>query len=216
MNNYIIPTTVIDNFFEDPMLVRNFALKQSYHKDKNNNWPGERSESIVNLDKNFFGNTINKFLRLFYDLDKTEVSWLAKAFFQKVDSKYNKGWVHQDRTAMISGIIYLNDIYVPNTGTTIYHSSIVGERMLHVDKTAESFNYPEKTKELEHYREENNNQFEESVVVKNRFNRLIAFDSHLYHAASDFVRNDDTRLTMVFFIDKLYANPYPIQRMRQA
>ena len=78
------------------------------------------------------------------------------------------------------------------------------------------YQYPERSKELDHFRKENNEQFIESIVVKNKFNRLIAFDSHLYHSAEG-IDDDDThdRLTLVFFIEKLNVDEYPLQRLRR-
>jgi hypothetical protein len=65
VKNYVIPTTVVDDFFDDPYLVTEFASKQSYAKDVHNQWPGERTESLHKLNPDFFANTINKFLRIF-------------------------------------------------------------------------------------------------------------------------------------------------------
>ena len=50
MKNYIIPTTVVDDFFDDPHMVAEFAKKQTYSKDTHNQWPGERTESIHKLN----------------------------------------------------------------------------------------------------------------------------------------------------------------------
>ena len=211
----MFPTTIVDNFFDDPMMVRKFALEQEFLPDPTYKWPGLRTNFLHNIDPKFFGNTMRQFLTLFYPPD-VECAWAATAQFQLVPKEYDQGWVHLDG-ALVTGIVYLNDEDIPNSGTTIYKPKTPGTGLIHGDKIEESFKHPDRTSEFEKYREENNNQFEESVVVKNRFNRLLAFDSHLYHAANDFKNNTNTsdRLTLVFFINKLVVDHYPLQRSKR-
>jgi hypothetical protein len=214
LKNYIIPTTVVDDFFDEPVMVKEFALAQSYSKDQFNQWPGKRSESIHKLNPDFFSNTINKFLRIFYT-ENANIEWSGFGFFQRISDVYDQGWIHVDGT-LITGIVYLNEDNNAASGTTIYQPKILGEQMMHVDKRTESIEYPKKSKDYKNYREENANQFEESIVLKNKFNRLVAFDSHLYHAGNDFSNSDQSdRLTMVFFLDKLYTDGFPLQRTKR-
>ena len=214
MKNYVIPTTVVDDFFDDPYMVTEFAKKQSYAKDAHNQWPGERSESIHKLNPTFFSNTINKFLKIFYP-DNTHVEWSGYGFFQRITNEYDQGWIHVDGTT-ITGIVYLNEDNNPAAGTTIYQPKMLGDQMLHVDKRTDAIKNPGLSKEYKNYREENANQFEESIVLKNKFNRLVAFDSHLYHAGNDFTNNDQSnRLTFVFFLDKIHTDAFPLQRIKR-
>jgi hypothetical protein len=214
MKNYIIPTTVVDDFFDDPHMVTEFAKKQTYSKDTHNQWPGERTESIHKLNSEFFSNTINKFLRIFYP-DNANIEWSGYGFFQRISNVYDQGWIHVDGT-LITGIVYLNEDRNPAAGTTIYQPAVLGEQMLHVDKRTDAIKNPKLSKEYKTYREENENQFEESIVLKNKFNRLVAFDSHLYHAGNDFSGNDQSnRLTFVFFLDKIHVDSFPLQRIKR-
>ena len=215
MNNYMFPTTIVDNFFDDPTLIRNFALAQEFFPDPDHKWPGLRTDFLHILDPKFFGNTMQQFLLLFYPAG-SECSFSASAQFQLVPKEYDQGWVHLDG-ALVTGIIYLNDEHIPNSGTTIYRPKYPGTGLIHGDKIEESFKNPDRTADFEKFRKENNDQFEESIVVKNKFNRLVAFDSHLYHAAGDFKtgESDTSRLTLVFFINKLVVDHYPIQRIKR-
>jgi hypothetical protein len=214
MQNYIIPTTVVDNFFNDPYLVKDFAQKQNYTSDKFNQWPGERTESVHLLSPEFFSNTINKFLQIFYPSNE-HIEWSGYGFFQRINSNYDRGWVHVDGT-LITGIVYLNEDATLDAGTTIYQPKILGEQMLHVEQRCAANKDPTATKQYENYRLDNQNQFEESITVKNKFNRLVAFDSHLYHAGNQYFGTDaNSRLTMVFFIDKLFTNAFPLQRLKR-
>ena len=213
MKNYIIPTTVVDDFFDDPYMVTDFAKSQTYIRDEYNQWPGERTDSIHILNPVFFSNTINKFLSIFYP-NNVNVEWSGFGFFQRISDIYDQGWVHVDGT-LVTGIVYLNEHYNRDAGTTIYQPNILGEQMLHIDKRTEAIKFPEKSKEYKNFREENEKQFDESIVLKNKFNRLVAFDSHLYHAGNDFSTDQEDRLTMVFFLDKIYTDNFPLQRTKR-
>ncbi len=213
MNNYIVPVTIIDNFFDDPLWVRNYGLGLSYTPDPRNQWPGERTASLNTFDKDLLGYTINKFLSLYYNFDKSEVVWSASGAFQKISSKYKDGWIHTDPT-LITIIIFLNDETDSIAGTTLYEKKKeTSTHTTYLDKKSESFNNTDLIETTEEFRKQNNDQFIESVVIKNKFNRLLAFDSHLYHSANNF-SSIENRLTLTLFIEKLTVDNFPLQRTK--
>ena len=57
-----LPLTVVDNFFETPTLVRNFALQQEFFKGDRGNWPGIRTNFIEDLDIDLFNSIHDKIL----------------------------------------------------------------------------------------------------------------------------------------------------------
>lgn len=197
---YIAPVTIVDNFFENPLAVREFALKQQYKPDPENLWPGVRSAPLHEIDLDFFRFTIERYLALYHSPNQIK-GWHAKAHFQIVNSKSEKGWVHRDPN-LTSGIIYLTPGASPTSGTSIYEPKKVG---FYDADPADKQILPAST------RDEHNANFEESIVVKNKFNRLVAFDGHLWHGVNEFP--DEERLTLVFFIEKLGVDHYPIHRM---
>ena len=72
--------------------------------------------------------------------------------------------------------------------------------------------------DIEKYRLENNSQFEETIKVGNVYNRLIAFDSQLFHAAQSLFGNeeeDNERLTLVLFTNSLIAGRSPVFRSKR-
>jgi hypothetical protein len=215
MINYTIPTTVIDNFFDDPMWVRNFALAQDYAPAPEGIWPGERTIYLHELNPAFFDHVISRALATFYDFQFHQLDWNAKGHFQRVNEKYEQGWIHRD-TASITGIIYLDPDPEPTAGTTIYKPKFPGTLELHTMARNQSFLDTSKTQTVAHLRKENNDQFEESIVIKNQFNRLVMFDSHLYHGANTYTGQDNTsRLTLVFFIIGIVSPyKYPLQRTK--
>ena len=61
----------------------------------------------------------------------------------------------------------------------------------------------------------NEEQFRESIVLKSKFNRLVAFDSQLIHAGTGFTSREE-RLTMVIFLYDYHieGEQVPLVRMR--
>jgi len=217
MKNYIIPTTVVDDFFDNPMKVREFALQQEFKTDPHNLWPGKRTALLNDIDPALLNHIIMRSLSVFYDFHHThtEVKWHATAGFQMVDRRYNQGWVHKDLDK-ITGIIYLDPESDLDSGTTIWESNKEATELLNHKEKMQSFMDPDSADAFEKFRKENNDQFTKSITVKNKFNRLVMFDSHLYHAADDYHGIEDTgRLTLVFFIDGLFVPDYPLQRLKK-
>ena len=64
------PTTVIDDYFEDPHGVYKLAQSDriTWYRSGNGAWPGVRSQPIHELDNAFFTYMMKKFLYTFYTL----------------------------------------------------------------------------------------------------------------------------------------------------
>ncbi len=219
MKTLHFPITVVDDFFEYPDAVREFALQQEYLLDPENKWPGKRTKSLHEINFNFFNNTVNKVFSLFYDLEKTKILWSTNAHFQKVNSKYQEGWVHTDEN-ICTGIIYLSKSE-NKCGTTIYRPiDPINANIKNADKKCESFSNTDLILHTNDFRLENNKQFRPTVTVQEEYNRLVLFDGHLFHGANQFYGDEDdsTRLTLVFFIRQIHIHAenvvFPVPRMR--
>jgi hypothetical protein len=214
MNNLIIPTTIVDGFFNNPDAVRELALKQEFLSDPQNKWPGKRSKPLHEINPELFQYVHNKFFNMFYpDKINTPYSYLATSYFQLIDSNYKAGWIHFDEE-LITIIIYLNKNPNKEAGTIIYSQKNEGSGNVHGDKKRDLFKGVIDEDEGCKYRIENNNRFQEEIIVKNKFNRLFAFDSNLPHGVQDY-SNDEPRLTLVSFITNLQANKYPIHTIHR-
>ena len=215
-----IPVTVLDNFFDNPDKVRRWALQQEYLPDPEGRWPGLRSKPIHELDEPFFRNTCRKFFSQFYELhEKKEIQWVVSMNLQIVNEDYDSGWIHSDEeVSQITGIIYLTPNSNLNGGTSIYREKSNLLQHVHQNYEYKENSYLNKIsiEEAKKYKEEHNAQFEETIRVSNVYNRLIAFDSHLHHAAQDFFgEGQDSRLTLVFFVNKFFVNNSPVGRVRR-
>ena len=207
MKTLHFPTTVVDDFFDYPDAVREFALQQEYLTDPQNKWPGKRSKFLHELNPVLFNTTIAKVFSLFYDLKQIEVKWVVLASFQLVGEEYQEGWVHRDEN-ICTGIIYLSN-QVCNSGTTLYRPiDPVNAVLKNANKKYESFNNTDLVTSVKNCRLENNKQFRPTVTIENEYNRLVLFDSHLYHSANNFYGSEveSNRLTLVFFVNRLDFN----------
>jgi hypothetical protein len=216
------PITVVDDFFDYPDQVRDFALKQTYACSKDNRWPGKRSEELSTLNLTLFNLALSKMVSLFYNLEKTQVSWTSNACFQIVDGRYEDGeglsWIHMDRN-IATAIIYLSKSNI-KSGTTIYRPiDSLTASLCNLNKKEESFGDLTLINKVKDYKTENNSQFRPSVTVEEEYNRLVLFDGHLFHGANNFYGQEDadSRLTLIFFINQINiqeGNIFPVSRSR--
>lgn len=210
MNHF--PITIVDDFYDHPDDVRNYALSLDYEKSSTGDWPGERSELLSNINEKLFTEFGKKILSLFFDLDEVELECDINTGFQKIHSLSkdendirNQGWIHLDDESFLSGVIYLNPDPKQNWGTSIYNlkkgkidNSTQNTKFLHYSNSS-LFDITEYEKEKQEY----NNKFIETIKIENVYNRLIIFEKGVYHGVPNYYSDDDCRLTQVFFIPKL-------------
>jgi len=207
-----VPVTIVDNFFEYPDEVVNFALSCEYTKSEDGRWPGKRSQPLHLINEKLFNFSVAKVLSLFYDKDFSSLTWNVGASFQIVDNTYTDGWVHRDEE-LLTVIIYLTKNADLKSGTSIYRAKKENITAITINTEYKNNSYLNGTDETL-YRNQNNDQFEETINISNVYNRMICFDSHLLHAAQNFSNNSDPRLTLVMFIGNVSNMNTPIRRMK--
>lgn len=217
-HHQLIPTTVYDNFLDDPDKVREWALKLEYAKEPNGRWPGKRTKPLHEITPAFFEMVSRKLFSQFFDLLNEQVRWQVTMCFQLIDNNYGAGWVHSDADLQhITSILYLNPDSDLNSGTSIYREK---KSILQYVNQLDNKYYGNlgigDPKEIEESRKRHNDQFEETIRINNVYNRLISFDSHLFHAAQDFSGySKEPRLTLVMFTNDLYCTTPPVARVRK-
>jgi hypothetical protein len=198
------PTIVIDDFYDDPDLIRHYALGQEFFKGERGSWPGIRTELLHRTDRDFF----NVFSKKIWDIIKTYRSTdilELQTGFQLIDETYGRGWVHDDDPTMaVAGVIYLSPDPIEGSGTTIYDDApdFNGEKYSEIFMKDVLVATPEERAQYAKYRDEQISFFKPNTIVDNVYNRLVMFDSRCWHSADKFfgTTKDDTRLTQVFFI----------------
>lgn len=113
-NNFTL--MIIDNFFENPFEVREYALNQEFNLP-GYNIPGIRSNNL----NNFYETQIQLLLKPFFKIIK-----LKKTFFHIMRS-FDKQFIHVDTQNIksnnncLSGIIFLYPNANINSGTSFYY-----------------------------------------------------------------------------------------------
>ena len=215
------PVTIVDNFLPDPDKIVQLSTQYSYYKDVNGNWPGERTECLSQLNADLYNYLGEKIHKLFYE---NLPRWQMEISFQKTvpfasdieasKSIFNRGWIHDDYSSLFGGIIYLNKNPDEDTGTSIYkikngYFSHAFESM----KIKGSFYRGEQVDAQEYEKHWNivNSQYEETVTVKNVYNRMMMFGSHVHHGVQTFGYSQP-RLTLAFFARNMSGSIAPLIR----
>jgi hypothetical protein len=198
----IYPTICLDNFFNNPLKVVEFSKTLEFFKDDKGTWPGQRSKALHEIDLNFFNSFGSKVMSILYpNIEK--ITYNCSLVFQKISNTYiNEGWVHNDPNDLTC-IVYLSSH--KNCGTSIYDSKKVCSSFVNTEKK-ENMYIKNLLSEEKKYLTENNNQFEETIIIKSKFNRVLMFDAAQFHAAQKFLEDNisEDRLTLIGFFNNIY------------
>jgi hypothetical protein len=190
---------IVDNFYEDPDKIRNYALQQDFYK-RVGNYPGFRCARISDINKTFFEFFVHKLLPLYFN-DNVKLEYDVITNFQIIDGKYNKGWIHQDLGNFdVAGVVYLSPDAPANTGTSMYrptNNRIEPAKLPYDPFSIKNLDIVEYERQQEIY----NSQFEKILDVGNVYNRLVVYPVTEWHTQSGFFGNtkQNSRLTQVFF-----------------
>lgn len=179
---------VVDNFYDDPDLVRRVALQQQYEPDLRY-FKGKRtSEKFLPRGmKQIFENLLGKRI----------VTWDEHNFngiFQYCTAQ-DPLVIHSDEQSY-AGVVYLTPNAPPQSGTSFYRS----KKFPDVRTTdVKDSNYYE-IYEGDFY---DRTRFDLVDTVGNVYNRLVIWNSKLIHSASEYFGNDkeNSRLFHLFFFD---------------
>jgi Family of unknown function (DUF6445) len=183
--NYNKRLWIVDNFYEDPYSIRNYALQQDY-EDQSEWYKGRRT-----VEQHFVSGT----KKAFEDIMGVSITnWSTHGMcgrfqFCTPQDSIVYHWDSQTWAAMI----YLTPDAPYQCGTSFYaHKKTRARHQLDQNSNL-SFEggYFDKTK------------FELVDTVGNVFNRLFIFDARSIHAASEYFGQtiEDSRLFHIFFFD---------------
>jgi len=220
----MFPAVIYDDFFENPDLVVDLANSLDYEMG-DGAWPGIRTKELGKIKglKFFADSVADKILGIFYP-DK-QFAYYAKLVFQKVKGFHedqfhvkNRGWIHKDSGRAIGGIIYLNKNPEEETGTSLYKNKQLIFQHSHEEDSCKRRWYTGKDVSDEEYHNlfySNPTHFEETLKVKNVYNRLFMFNGNQYHGAQTYGSHDQTRLTLAFFITFVNHSTHPFPTFRE-
>ena len=219
------PNTQILNFFDNPYDIIHFADSLEYERNLGT-YPGARTEDMSLVAPEFFRFLCQRTLSIFYPgiTDKSSfVYWNADARFQKItyDDLVDgtKTWVHDDREATFTSIIYLSPnmlgngtgIYLPkSTGDVYYSDKALKSKVNHYQENSIE-DKEEYFKELEAH----NSKFYKAAHFDSVFNSHLIFDGHQPHKAETNIKEGETRLTLITFFYQVTAPYFPLGNMRK-
>jgi len=195
------PTFItIDDFYEDPYKVREYALTCEYDGDKvsgnynngNAPWPGKMSKKpylVPGLDLN-----VGKMLKrnVIQHLGKDS----GKFRISKVTDTSNN-LVHADDSLnnfpLYAGVVYLNPDVIDTEGTIFYKHKPSNERVLTSKDEYKRIVANGEDKDISYWQRE--------LVSYVTWNRLIIYPGHMFHGIGPLFGSTDesARLVQVFF-----------------
>ena len=170
---------VVDNFYRNPMEVREFALKQNF--SETGNFPGYRTDQQYATDE--LRDIMQSYIEPFgmeIDTWNNEPGY-HNGMFQYTTAQ-DRSWIHVDSTnTNMAGVIYMTPDAPVSAGTGFYKPKNP------VDLSPPNANDITKWNLVDR--------------VGNVFNRLILYNSHLWHMSMDYFGDckENGRLFQVFF-----------------
>ncbi len=185
---------VIDDFYANPMEVRNFALNQQFNIT--GNFPGFRTIPLLN-------DTIKEAIQyVMYPFAGEIVDWFEDGHtgaFQYTTEDHHS-WIHSDGGVRWAGVLYLTPNAPLSAGTGFYrHKKTKIDRFVHLTETPTEKDLSNPY--LTDYKDIT--KWELTDGVSNKFNRLILYDATLFHKSMDYFGKNlyDGRLFQVFFFN---------------
>lgn len=193
---------VIDNFLPYPNVVREWALSKTFYTStqfskrigKETNWPGRRSDHVMDLDVEYANDVLTKVSNIARTtFANRDVS--IRSYFQLCAHADGDSWVHQDNDVDVAALLYLNPNAPVNSGTTLYRcndldhwNKLSMQEMVAINRIEREDLY----KKL----------FEPVDVIGNVYNRLVMYRGDIFHKSNDYFGStkEDSRLTQVFFL----------------
>lgn len=193
----MIKATVIDNFFEDPYSLRDYAMSLDY--PSKGIYPGKRTFHLNDLNPELYKSLTHKIMSVMFG-DYSNIEYDMDMKFQLGQGIYKEGWAHEDgRYADMSGIVYLTPDAPLNSGTIMCDPINPDDwkKQEHILKTIPARNtlYKGEIDNADDKRIEHNSQFVTNIEVSNIFNRAFIFNSHKFHRENVVFEN---RLILIF------------------
>jgi|TARA_R100000482_G_scaffold114779_1_gene57638 hypothetical protein len=179
---------VVDNFYNNPDEVREFALSQEFNVT--GNYPGVRTQNFLNQStKDTLENIIQDQVVNWLDggLGSTNEGYTGAFQFTTKD---NKSWIHNDAYNNWAGVLYLTPDAPTSGGTGFFRSKIDGSL------TGKDHDSPELEGTYGDY-----SKWDLVANVGNVYNRIVLFRADQWHTSLDYFGTSmkDGRLTQVFF-----------------
>jgi hypothetical protein len=176
-----ISLIIVDDFYQDPDSVRNYALSQEF--SVRGNFPGCRTAPYLPDDvklaishhMQFAGGVTN------WCMD----SGYSGAF--QLTTAGDRSWIHSDYYNMWAAVCYLTPHAPHSGGTGFFRHRATGEHL----------------RSLHDHEGQDYTKWDLFDVVGNKYNRLVIYRADLFHTSLDYFGStpQDGRLFQTFFFD---------------
>jgi hypothetical protein len=184
------PITVVDNFYDNFNQIKTLADTTLYYRKQTFSMPGVESKPLNEIYPLLYKQSCQKILALFFNRHEIrDLNWSCNSKFEKIISygeDYKKeGWIHNDDNNKLSAILFLQG--EENEGTSFYFNTQCGmfdsHRLTVKEKLHSGLNID--PKEYNFNLKEHNKPFKKILTVPNIPNRIVLFDSSIFHAVLD-------------------------------
>lgn len=179
---------IVDDFYNNPDSVREYALSQKF--EVSGNYPGMRTKPYLPEDlkaaiQHVMQNAGGKITHWFEDSGYTGAFQICTA--------QDRTWIHADSFNSWAGVCYLTPDAPLSSGTALYRwkENKEYERTDNDAPQKEGYDYT---------------KWEMTDYVANKYNRIVLYRGNLYHASLDYFGNNiqNGRLFQTFFFNTEY------------
>lgn len=188
---------IIDNIYEDPLKVREHALKQDFNVE--GNYPGHRTVPFIN-------DSIKKGIEKYLTAVHGEVTWPDQNNIHSYCGSYqyttsrDRTWIHADSWNSWAGVLYLTPDAPLSGGTGLFKHKKTG-----LIKTPRLKNGKVNKKLVNKIYKDSQDytKWEMTDRIANVFNRLVLYRGDFFHASLDYfgTNKNDGRLFQTFFFN---------------
>ncbi len=189
---------IIDNFYQDPDNVREFALNQEFGVQ--GNYPGNRTVSFLDDELKYYINSIIEPHdgEITYWGDNEEVCYTG-AF--QLTTANDRTWIHSDQTTGWAGVCYLTPNAPHTGGTGLFRHKESGLYRVPKDEYGNKVDYDHQMMSEVGNDFQDYTKWDRVDTVGNIYNRLVLYRGDIFHASLDYFGSDldDGRLFQTFF-----------------
>lgn len=192
-----IQTIIVDNFYNDVDLVREFALQQDFNV--NGNYPGHRTPSLTN-------DTVREVIQNIVRTAGGKITWWDTDQYNgafQYTTATDRSWIHADQTSNWAAVCYLTPNAPSTAGTGLFRHKETG--LYRAPKN------PDGSLDMDFLNRINQDsldmtKWERIDTIANKYNRLVLYRGDIFHMSLDYFGKDkyDGRLFQTFFFNTEY------------
>lgn len=190
----------IDDFYSNPVEVRDFALSQEFNVK--GNFPGNRTKSFITEDLRLYIESHMKEQHgsVIMNMDQDDPDNYNGAY--QYTTQHDRSWIHGDETNW-AGVLYLTPDAPLSGGTALYKHTATSQSSIPYlpDGSINNALLGEIYLDSRDF-----TKWQQTAFIGNVFNRLVIYRADQFHTSVDYFGRDinDGRLFQTFFFNTEY------------